>query len=51
VRILLDHGADADVRQDMGFTPVQAAETRGHHEVARLLETGSEEILIQVPID
>jgi ankyrin repeat protein len=36
VRLLLDHGADANIQGSSG-TPLQMATTNGHHEIARLL--------------
>ena len=37
VRLLLDHGADANIQGILG-TPFQVATMNGHHDVARLLQ-------------
>lgn len=37
MRLLLEHGADPNARQQMGFTPFHSAASRGDIEMARLL--------------
>ena len=37
VRLLLEHGADASIKDDIGFMPIDCAEVMGHESVRRLL--------------
>ena len=37
MRLLLDHGADVDARQQMGYTPLHAAATNGNQPLVELL--------------
>ncbi len=49
-RILLDHGADPNVRNDAGKTPLEIAIDRGHGEVAGLLQVEDDEVIPNVGI-
>jgi ankyrin repeat protein len=43
VRVLLEHGADANARQEGGFTPIHAAAQNGNDELAgSLLDAGAD---------
>ena len=37
VRLLLDNGADPNIRNDYGMTALIAASSRGHNEIVKLL--------------
>ncbi|MGE5643289.1 MAG: ankyrin repeat domain-containing protein [Byssovorax cruenta] len=47
VRLLLDHGADANVREQGGFTPLHAAAQNGDVEILRALLMGGADLTIK----
>jgi ankyrin repeat protein len=47
VRLLLDHGADANVREQGGFTPLHAAAQNGDVEIVRALLMGGADLTIK----
>jgi ankyrin repeat protein len=40
VRLLLDHGAEVDIRGEHNWTPLEAARERGHDDIVKLLSKG-----------
>ncbi|WP_152404189.1 ankyrin repeat domain-containing protein [Paenibacillus cellulositrophicus] len=38
VRLLVDHGADREIADAEGITPLQHAQSKGYHEIAAILE-------------
>ena len=41
VKVLLSHGANANLKDDRGYLPVHLAEQEGHTEVVKLLLTAN----------